>query len=30
MDPQMATQQNACQLCHTQIHGSNFNNDLLR
>ena len=30
MDPQMATQQNACQLCHVQIHGSNFNNDLLR
>ena len=30
MDPQMATQQNACPLCHTQIHGSNFNNDLLR
>lgn len=30
MDPQMATQQNSCPLCHTQIHGSNFNNDLLR
>lgn len=30
MDPQMATQQNACTLCHVQIHGSNFNNDLLR
>ena len=30
MDPQIATQQNACPLCHVQIHGSNFNNDLLR
>ncbi len=30
MDPQMATNQNACPLCHTQIHGSNFSNDLLR
>lgn len=30
MDPAMATNQNACVLCHTQIHGSNFNNDLLR
>ena len=30
MDPQMATQQNGCPLCHVQIHGSNFNNDLLR
>jgi DmsE family decaheme c-type cytochrome len=30
MDPQMATQQNACPMCHIQIHGSNFNNDLLR
>jgi DmsE family decaheme c-type cytochrome len=30
MDPQIATGQNACPLCHVQIHGSNFNNDLLR
>ena len=30
MDPQMSTQQNACSMCHVQIHGSNFNNDLLR
>ena len=30
MDPAMATNQNACPLCHTQVHGPNFNNDLLR
>ena len=30
MDPMMSTQQNACSLCHVAIHGSNFNNDLLR
>jgi DmsE family decaheme c-type cytochrome len=30
MDPMMSDQQNSCPLCHVQIHGSNFNNDLLR
>jgi len=30
MDPMMSDQQNACLLCHVAIHGSNFNNDLLR
>ena len=30
MDAQNSTQQQACTLCHTQIHGSNFSNLLFR